>query len=280
MHLVMIMLALAIAWLLRIVPIRTQQTWMGRWQQGLFCFLFPPLLLITTAISVVSMGFQGEMLGMQASWLSYIISISFIVLAGFWLLKLAYQGYQSLQKVKTYQRQLILGKTARILEIEFPYSAQIGFWQSELVISQGLVKSLDSEHLNAVLAHEQAHVYYRDTFWFFWLGWLCHLTAWLPNTKALWQELLLLRELRADRKAAEKIDPILLAESLLQVVQDTLLEASVFCANFSCTIPKTRLEERIDFLLDDTTLISSPSWWNWSWVILLFIPLLTIPFHG
>ena len=54
----------------------------------------------------------------------------------------------------------------------------------------------------------------------------------------------------------------------------------MFCANFSCTVPKTRLAERIDFLLDDTTLIASSSWWNWSWTILLFIPLLTIPFHG
>ena len=78
----------------------------------------------------------------------------------------------SARKFSTYQRQPIVGKTARILETDFLYSAQIGFWQSELVVSQGLLKSLDSEHLNAVLAHEQAHVYYRDTFWFFWLGWL------------------------------------------------------------------------------------------------------------
>ena len=106
------------------------------------------------------------------------------------------------------------------------------------------------------------------------------LTSWLPNTEALWQELLLLRELRADRKAAEQIDSILLAESLLKVAQDTVRENSVFCANFSCTVPKNRLAERIDFLLDDTISIPDSSWWNWSWTILLFIPLLTIPFHG
>ncbi|MDJ0687783.1 MAG: M56 family metallopeptidase [Xenococcaceae cyanobacterium MO_188.B32] len=280
MHLLMIVISLAIAWLLRLTRIPTQQTWIGRWHQGLFCFLFPPLLLLTTAISVIFMGFRGEMLGMQASWLSYLVSVTFILIAVFWLLKLAYQGYQSCQKVRTYQRRSILGKIARILETDFPYSAQVGFWQSELVVSQGLLKSLDSEHLNAVLAHEQAHVYYRDTFWFFWLGWLRNLTSWLPNTEALWQELLLLRELRADRKAAEQTDSILLAESLLKVAQNSLQNNSVFCANFSCTVPKNRLEERIDFLLDDTTLISDTSWWNWSWTILLFLPLLTIPFHG
>ena len=280
MHLLMIVISFGIAWLLRLYRIPSQQTWIGRWHQGLFLFLFPPLLLLTTAISVISMGFRGEMLGIQASWLSYLISVTFILLAGFWLLRLAYQGYQSCQKVRTYQCRSIVGKIARILETDFPYSAQIGFWQSELVISQGLLQALDSEHLSAVLAHEQAHVYYHDTFWFFWLGWLRHLTAWLPNTEALWQELLLLRELRADRKAAEQIDSILLAESLLQVAQNTVRENSLLCANFSCTVPKNRLEERIDFLLDDNNLIPSFSWWNWSWIILLFIPVLTIPFHG
>ena len=280
MHLAMIIIALAIAWLLRLTRVKTQHTWIGRWQEGLFLFLFPPLLLITTAISVISMGFRGKMLGIQASWLSYTISFAFILLAGFWLLKLTYQGYQSLKQIRTYKSQSILGKIAYILEVDFPYSAQIGFWYPNLVVSQGLLRSLDREHLNAVLAHEQAHVYYRDTFWFFWLGWLRHLTLWLPNTDNLWQELLLLRELRADRKAAEQVDSILLAESLLKVAQDTCQEASVLCANFSCTIPKNRLEERIDFLLDDTISISAYDWRNWSWIILLFIPLLTIPFHG
>lgn len=280
MHLVMILIALAIAWLLRMAENKTQQTWGERWQQGLFCFLFPPLLLLTTAISVVCMGFTGEMLGMKASWVSYIISVIFILMASFWLLKLAYLGYQSLKQVRTYKSKLVIDKTAKILETDFPYSAQVGFWHSELVVSQGLLKSLDPEHLNAVLAHEQAHVYYRDTFWFFWLGWLRHLTAWLPNTETLWQELLLLRELRADRKAAEQIDSIVLAESLLKVAQDTFQDAAILSANFSCTVPKNRLEERINFLLEETTLIPPSSWQNWSWTILSFTPLITIPFHG
>lgn len=280
MHLVMIVLSLAIAWLLRIETIESQRTWGERWHQALFYFLFPPLLLLTTAISVIAMGFRGEMLGMKASWLSYLISVAFILNAIFLLIKLAYQGYQSIKKVHTYKRQVVIDRTARILETDFPYSAQIGFWHSQLVVSQGLLKSLDREHLKAVLTHEQAHVYYRDTFWFFWLGWLRHLTPWLPNTEALWQELILLRELRADRKAAEQIDPLILAESLLKVARDTVQETAILSANFSCTVPKTRLEERIDFLLEETTLTSNYSWQNWSWTILSFAPLITIPFHG
>ena len=38
----------------------------------------------------------------------------------------------------------------RIVEIDLPYSAQIGFWNPELIISSGLLKSLDLNHLKAV----------------------------------------------------------------------------------------------------------------------------------
>ena len=55
-------------------------------------------------------------------------------------------------------------------------------------------------------------------FGFFWWGWLRRLTEWLPHSKELWQELLLLRELRADQWAAQQVDPLVLAESLLLMV--------------------------------------------------------------
>ena len=94
-----------------------------------------------------------------------------------------------------------------------------------------MLDALDRPHLDAVLAHEQAHVYYRDTFWFFWLGWIRSFTIWLPNTEAVWQELLLLRELRADRQATEQVDFLLLAESLLIVAQNPLLASPAISAN-------------------------------------------------
>jgi Zn-dependent protease with chaperone function len=194
------------------------------------------------------------------------------------LLKLGYKGNRSIRKLATYQQQTIAGTTARILETELPYSAQIGFWCSELVISTGLVASLDREHLNAVIAHEQAHLYYHDTFWFFWLGWVRSCTFWLPNTEALWQELLLLRELRADRRAAEKVDFLLLAESLL-IVAKAPWDSPVWCANFNHLAIGDRLNERIDALLEETKPLPVGRWQNWSWVWSIFLPLLTIFLH-
>jgi Zn-dependent protease with chaperone function len=104
------------------------------------------------------------------------------------------------------------------LNLEIPFAAQVGVWKPQLVVCRGLLEQLDEEHLRAVLAHEEAHRHYGDTLWMFAVGWLRHLSGWLPNTEVLWQELLTLRELRADRWAAQRVDPLVLGEALVQVV--------------------------------------------------------------
>ncbi len=279
MHLIVILIVLAIAWQLRQSSLLEFGVECDRFQQCLFLFLFPPLLLLTTSVAIICMGFHGAMLGIQASWVGYIIAVGFLVVAGCLLLQLIYQGDRSIKQLQQYPQQKIGSQAAHIIEVDFPYSAQIGFWHSQLVISRGLLTTLDREHLEAVLAHEQAHAYYRDTFWFFWLGWLRNLTSWLPNTESLWQELLLLRELRADRYAAKTVDSLLLAESLLTVAQAPLQSSNIFSASFNDPQLGDRLTLRIDFLLGETELIPATNWQSWSWVILLVLPLLTIFLH-
>ncbi|MBR8827757.1 MAG: M48 family metalloprotease [Gomphosphaeria aponina SAG 52.96 = DSM 107014] len=274
MHLVMIFTALSLAVTVRLLAPKSS------WQLTLFFFLFPPLLLLTTAVAVLCMGPEGEMLGLQASWFSYFFVFGFISFALILLLKLAYQAWQSQQEISTYPVKLIQGKAARILATSFPYSAQIGFWQPQLVVSWGIINGLDEAHLAAVLAHEQAHYYYHDTFWFFWLGWLRSGTAWLPHTETLWQELLFYREIRADEKAAEEVDALLLAESLLFCSQAPFKATESFCAPFCCAIPRSRLAERIDALLTERTFSFTPHWWVWSWLVVTLLPLFTLPFHN
>jgi Zn-dependent protease with chaperone function len=279
MHLIMILTSLSLAWLLRMMPISFVGNWDERWHKVLFLSLFPSLLLLMTSIAVICMGSQGQMLGIQASWISYSVAIIFLTIALGCLLKLSYQGYITIRQIRFYSQQTVLGKKTRVININFPYSAQIGFWRSQLVISQGLLDSLDREHLEAVLAHEQAHYFYKDTFWFFWWGWLQSLTNWLPNSDRLHQELLLLREMRADRIAAQQVDPLLLAESLLTVAKAPVQSSQVFCATFSDAVPASRLEERIDALFAESESSLTSGWWNWSWILLIPIPLLTVPFH-
>jgi len=278
MHLAMIIWALSLAWLLRCSYGQTTGNWFQRWQQALFCFLLPPLLLLMTALAVLCMGPQGQMIGLHTEAFSYGLVLASLTISILFGLKLAVEAWQCRQQICTYPQINLEGKAARLLDSPLLYTAQIGFWQPSLVISQGLLQTLNAEQLQAVLTHEQAHYYYRDTFWFFWLGWVRRVTAWLPNTELLWQELLLLRELRADRWAAARVDALLLAESLLIVVRAPMI-ASDFAAAFSCAAPRNRLQERIEALLDEPDLSESNSW-NWSWVLLALLPLVAVPFHN
>jgi Zn-dependent protease with chaperone function len=279
MHLVMILVSLALAIYLRSGNCNCTGNWTQRWRKSLLLFLLPQLLLLMTALAIVCMGPQGKMLGLKAGWFSYLLALGFWGLTIVSVLKLAIEGWVSLRQIRSYSPINLDGKLVRLLEKDILFIAQVGFWQPELIISQGLLKSLEKIHLEAVLAHEQAHYYYRDTFWFFLLGWLRRLTFWLPNTEVLWEELLILREIRADRWAACQVDTLVLAESLLLVVGSGMILSEDFTAGFSYSLSRQRLTERIDALLAESESSVESSLWVWSWVILVFLPLLTVLFH-
>lgn len=280
MHLIMILAALALAWWCRSRWSDPQGSWTQRWQRSLSLFLFPPLLLLMTAASVLYMGADEPLTGEWEGRFSYLLASGFCGLAGFLCFKLATQSWMTVRRIRTCPQLNLMGERSRVLDNPIPFSALIGFWQPELLISQGLLNTLERDHLEAVFKHEQGHYYYRDTFWFFWLGWVRSITAWLPNTEALWQELMLLREMRADRWAAQQVDPLLLAESLLLVVNTLPLHSDNCCAAFSCAAPYNRLEERIEALLAEPELIPQPSLWSWNWLLLTFLPFAAVPFHA
>ena len=280
MHLLMIAIALSLAWGLRLIPITSHGTWSARWQRALFSFLISPLILVTTALAIVVMGRQGSMLGLPASGLSYGLAVVFLLITLILGLQLYDRAQKTCEKINKYPSQTIAGNSVKFLALDLPYIAQIGFWKPQLVLSQGLLDSLEPEQLTAVLAHEQAHVYYRDTFWFFFLGWLRSVTSWLPNTEVLWQELLLLREIRADLQAAQTVDALVLAESLLMVAQTPSQSPLCFCATLYSALNSDRLTQRIDALIGTSKLPNKTNLWCWSWLLLVFIPWLAIPLHS
>ncbi|KPQ34099.1 MAG: Zn-dependent protease with chaperone function [Phormidesmis priestleyi Ana] len=329
MHLHLLGIALAASFLVRLLSrshdsLRAQQpmiqqSWQNRWHRAWVVLVVPPLLLLTTAFSVVAMGYSTA-----HPWdgqLSYAVALCFVIAAIAVWLRLSWSAFRTWQEMHVYpmrpiqigKRTALRQKQCRILDVPAVFSAQVGLWSSglwssELVVSQGLLDHLDDEHLDAVLAHEAGHDYYRDTFWFFWLGLLKRLTCWLPDSESLWQELLLLREMRADRWAARSVDTLVLAESLMSVMTAPLLPASV-CAEFSCAAPHSRLAQRIDALLSIETALAqdcinsensenterqtkvdvmaepASDWATalkivpWEWIALSLMPLLIIPFH-
>ncbi|MEA5464004.1 M56 family metallopeptidase [Leptothoe sp. PORK10 BA2] len=247
MHVSLMVVAIATAILLRLV-LTHKCLQQAHGLAVLSLLVVSPLLLLTTAVAIIIMGPHGQMVSPVEGWVSYNTAWLFVITSGGLLVHLGWQAYQSMAQIKQYpQQQLSHGTIVRMMDADTAFSAQIGLWAPELVISQGLLDTLDQEHLAAVIAHEQAHYYYRDTFWFFWLGWLRRLSLWLPYTDELWQELLLLREIRADNWATRSVDRLTLAESLVQVIAAPL--APVALANFSCTAPSSRLSRRIDALL-------------------------------
>lgn len=279
MHFLIMLTGLVLACAVRFLPCRSNKSLAWRWPTVLGRFLFSPLLLLMTTIAILCMGPTGGMVGHWEGWVSYDLAIGFLSWAIISGIKLAWEGHQTIQQVHQNPLIEINGTPARLLDTPTLYSAQIGFWHSELLVSQGLINHLDAAHLEAVLTHEQAHARYHDTFWFFWLGWLRRLTPWLPDTETLWQELLMLRELRADREAAQQVDALVLAESLLMVVSAPTMQPEI-CAAFSWAPSRDRLTERIDSLLADPQPASQPHFWSISWLLLALLPLATIPFHA
>lgn len=279
MHLLIIFVALIVAYATRYQWNQSIDKWNERWQKTLFFFLFPPLLIFTTTFALLFMGPQGKMGGLQTGCFSYVIALITIAFFAIMCIKQAWQGWLSIKSVRNCPQVDLGGKQVRLLNTGALFAGQIGFFKPQLVLSSGLLETLSSNHLETVLAHEQGHYYYRDTFWFFWLGWLRECTAWLPHTEALWQELLTLRELRADAHAVSYVDPLLLAESLLMVVSTSPASSEVLCAALGSS-SANRLEERVEALLSPPESTPKLHFSSLKWLVLTFLPLVSVAFHS
>lgn len=322
MHAHMIVIAVVIACLLRVLSLSIirvsankpssnidgQQNFQRHWAKTLSAFLVPPVFLMMTALAIVIMG--PSSCHALEGWLSYYLSIFFLFTAGLLWTRIGWNGFISQRAVRRAPSQVIrtsLGPVrGHILDLPIAFSAQVGCWNPSLAVSSELIAHLDEAHLSAVIAHEKGHVHYKDTFWFLWLGGFRRLTFWLPGTEHLWQELLLLRELRADRWAIQHVDKLVLAESLMRVVSmptSSLSASNLFAPNiltskspkfetttaasFSCPASTDRLSRRVEAILAEDTTCKSENQrlrgnhWISSWISIggSLTPLLTIPFH-
>lgn len=282
MHFTMIVLTVLAAVTLRWAWSPSSGNWQQRWQKALLFFLLPILLLAMTLIAIACMGPQGTMAGMPTVSYTYQLAIALLCVAIAFSLYHIHSTQKTLADLRQYPTLTPppgCHQTLRLLPQPQVFCAQVGWWQPQLMVSQGLLDLLDDEHLSAVFAHEQAHYHYRDTFWFFSLGLLRRLTFWLPHTQALWEELLTLRELRADAFAAQKVDKLLLAEALLFSVSVPAIATLSAQATLHPSVGGDRLQERIDALLDTPRPQPQPPLWTWSWLLTAILPLLAVPFH-
>jgi Zn-dependent protease with chaperone function len=236
------------------------------------------------------MGYQGQMWGIEATLISYILAWCCL---GYGVINL-FTYYLEIKNISTRINELaeenVLGSQAKILNTSFPYAGLMGFYQGEkkslidlfqshLVLSKGLINLLSKEHLQAVIAHEKAHQKHKDPLIFFCLSYCKNITFWLPNNEKLWNDLILLRELRADNTASKSVDFLLLAESLLMVTQEAMEQPSPMDYDFICPFMDSRLNERIEALINQDNSAQQINWYQLSWMIVVFIPFVIIPFH-
>lgn len=76
-----------------------------------------------------------------------------------------------------------------------------GVRRNRILISADLIETLDEPELQAILAHEIAHLEARDVPVVFLAGLLRDVVAWNPIAHVAWRRLLIDRELEADRRA-------------------------------------------------------------------------------
>ncbi|PSR19601.1 Zn-dependent protease with chaperone function [filamentous cyanobacterium CCP3] len=236
----------------------SDRSWQVRWESALGHFCLPPLMIVLVAGAVLAMGHHGTMMGWSVSpvgcWASLGVLFWFSGVLVYSLGRALWMHWR-LRQYPTIT--LPQGESARYVPTDVPMAAQVGLWRSSLLVSQGWLDQLTPSEQQAVLAHEQAHADFHDPLWFWGLGLLRRFAFWLPNTTALWEDLLLLRELRADQQAAASSDRLMLAELLVKLThQMTLamqpLELGVgidSCAGFNESQSLSHLEQRVNALL-------------------------------
>lgn len=94
----------------------------------------------------------------------------------------------------------------------------VGGRPARILVSHDLLESLTDDELEAVLAHEVAHVAARDMQVVAWAGLLRDMTAWNPLSHIALRHLLRDREVEADRRAASMTGkPLAVASSLIKM---------------------------------------------------------------
>ncbi|WP_008309893.1 Zn-dependent protease with chaperone function [Leptolyngbya sp. PCC 6406] len=289
MHSGLLLLTLLIALVWRWQWRSPTGSWQGRWQSALSTFCLPPLMVILAAGVVLMMGHHGTMMGWSVSpmgcWLSGGIlgSLGAIV---------CYSLGQALATELWLRQHSIValphGGLARCIDIDLPVVAVVGLYPTTLVVSRGWLTQFTPTEQQAMLAHEQAHIHYGDPMWFMGLSILRQFSGWLPQTQALWEELLLLREMRADHRAAASSDPLLLAELLVSLCRQIVLATQKgipllepYLA-FDESLTPSRLEQRVNALLDPNfkAEVGTPQSGELLGILLTALPLATPWWHA
>ena len=137
-----------------------------------------------------------------------------------------------------------------LLPAGVPGAFASGTRRRRILIARELLTSLDASELEAILAHEIAHLEAHDCQVMFGAGFLRDLVAWNPVAHLAFHHLVTDRELEADRRAASMTGrPLAVASSLLKVCEMVRDARPRHRAAVAFLRPGSRIDRRVTNLL-------------------------------
>lgn len=131
-------------------------------------------------------------------------------------------------------------------------SYAVGFFHPRVVISSGLLESLDADEIRAVLAHEEAHLAGRDNLLILAAQTMAHTFALVPGVRFAYARFRRALELAADSYARGSVgDPLVLASSLQKFARRLLVAPGSGPQVMAAFADEGHVVERIHGLLGD-----------------------------
>ncbi len=173
-------------------------------------------------------------------WMLGLSAAAALLSAVLWLASLSKQWWTTGRSIATLLRQTVqvperlhslvakLGLTSRVIAVESlqPVALTVGLIVPRIIISTGLVNSLNDEELEAVLLHEQTHLQHRDPLRLLAARSLATAFFYVPAVRVLARRHLAAVELAADEYAIVRQGHSLgLSSAMLRVLQTAPVEA-------------------------------------------------------
>ena len=150
-----------------------------------------------------------------------------------------------------------LRRRALVIEDERPLSYTIGFLRPRAVISSGLLATLDEDEVEAVLAHEEAHIRARDNLILLLARSLSLTFALVPGVRLAYRRLRRAQELAADDFARRVTGDSLVVASSLQKFARSLFRPAGAPAAALGFAEEGDVAERIRGLLFEEVIVTS-----------------------
>ncbi len=188
----------------------------------------------------------------------FISQLAFLIGGGFRLLKVSHREKRHRRDSSVFcpaLSQLSVKKWARrvgVLAGDCSLDAQtVGLLRPRILVSEGLARTLDSGHLSAVLAHEEAHRAARDNLFVVMAKSVALTLFYLPGPRLAFREMRSSLERAADQQAAEKTGGRLaVAEALARIAAASVRPSSDRLLSAALTGNGSDITSRVEVLLN------------------------------